>query len=694
MSLPSPRRATHAARLDPAAPLGGLSQFDRRQWLCGTTAIAALFGLDRSRALRWFAAGDHRPHFAFAPVPASTADSVQVPAGYECRVFFPWGTPVRPSAPAWAPAASADDQRLQAGMHHDGMVYFPAGERFGGDISTATGSSTHGFLAVNHEYTDEGLLHEDGVQTWTAAKVQKSKAAVGVSVLEIRREGDAWQIMGGRRITALDRLDFGGPARGHELLRSAGAEDLPFERDGTGVQGTFANCASGRTPWGTYLTCEENVQDYFKRTPLGRDEVAALDAAGRLAEHRFVRYGIGEAQIMVTGWHSSYGWDQFDPRFDADLPAHRQHCHRFGWVVEVDPRDPMRRPCKRTALGRFRHENAAVVLAPDGRAVVYMGDDARFEYVYKFVSDGRFEPEAEGDDDAERARKREHNWQLLDDGRLFVARFDAGDTGCWIELSPAHPDLAASGAFPTQAEVAVFARHAADLVAATKMDRPEWIAVDQEPATRRLRHAYVSLTNNSKRGVPGSEGPNPANPRADNVYGHILRWRETDGDPTATTFQWSLFVLCGYRKHGLAEQRGTVKDAAGTKDQDFGSPDGLTMDPRGGVLWVQTDVSTTLMHETPFAKLGNNQMLAIDVATGEVRRFLTGPRGCEITGLAFTPDCKTMFVNVQHPGEAGDQFSDPAQPLLVSRWPNGAADGRPRSATLVITRQDGGAIGT
>ena len=623
----------------------------------------------------------------------STKDSVVVPKGYRARTFFPWGTPVHPTAAGWKRASSAEDQRQQAGMHHDGMAFFPVDARWDVEQGQLDGSSTRGFLAINHEYTDEGLLHEDGVANWSEDKVRRSKASVGVSIIEVEQQDGEWRILDGRRVTAMDSLEVRGPARGHTLLESPASED-PGDRDGTTIEGTFANCANGQTPWGTYLTCEENFQDYFARSTPGVDEVVRMTRAQRLAEGRLRRYGIGGPYRLVPDWRSSYGWDQFDERFDADQPQWRNYSNRYGWVVEIDPRDPDRKPVKRTALGRFRHENAAVAVAPDGRVVVYMGDDARFEYIYKFVSAQKFDPELPTDDEAERRRKREHNWGLLDDGTLYVARFDEGDTGRWLPLTIDNPTIRASGMFADAAEIAVFARHAADLVEATKMDRPEWLTVDRDSKTGEVDHVYVSLTNNSSRGAPGAEGANPANPRVDNIYGHIVRWRETGGDPTATTFQWSLFVLAGYHGHAVAEQRGTIKPAPGSRAQDFGSPDGLMMDPRGAVLWVQTDVSFGLQDQRPYKPLGNNQMLAIEVATGEVRRFLTGPRGGEITGLAFTPDCRTMFVNVQHPGETSGSFSNPDDPLAFSRWPSGGQDGRPRSATVIVTREDGGEIGS
>ena len=660
--------------------------------LAGGSAFAALFSLG-SWAKKGLSAGRRLfQRLGFQPVRASSADQVVVPEGYQARPFFAWGTPVRPTQAGWKPASSAEEQRYQAGMHHDGMAFFPVDARWDVEQWQLDGSSTHGFLALNHEYTDEGLLHEDGVANWSAEKVLRSKAAVGVSVIEIEQQDGEWQILDGRRITGLDSYEVGGPARGHALLKSP-ASDSPGDREGTTIEGTFGNCANGQTPWGTYLTCEENVQDYFARDLPSLEAVGKMNEAELLVEARLRRYGIGAAFKPLVGWRSAYGWDQFDDRFNSDLPQWSNYSNRYGWVVEIDPRDPERKPVKRTALGRFRHENASVVVGPDGRVVTYMGDDARFEYVYKFVSDGKFDPELPEDDDAERSRKRDHNWGLLDEGTLYVARFDEGDTGLWLPLTLDNPQIKASGMFRDDAEIVVYARHAADLVGATKMDRPEWLTVDQDKKTREVDHVYVSLTNNTGRGMPGAPGPNPANPRVDNIYGHIVRWRETSGDPTATTFQWSIFVMGGYHGSAVEAQRGTIKPAPGSASMDFGSPDGLTMDPRGSVLWVQTDVSVSLQNQGAYKTLGNNQMLAIDVATGEVRRFLTGPRGCEITGLAFTPDCRTMFVNVQHPGETSGSFSDPANPMVVSSWPNGAKDGKPRSATVIVTRDDGGPIG-
>ena len=560
----------------------------------------------------------------FTGVPVSTADTLVVPPGYLAEILYAWGDPIS-DGPAFKPDASnsVDDQLRQAGMHHDGMHFFP--------LPAGQTGSTHGLLAINHEYTDDGLLHPDGMLTWTAEKVRKSQAAHGVSVIEVRRDGDRWRVIRpsryARRVTAATPMGIAGPAAGHAWMRTAA------DPAGRRALGTMSNCAMGYTPWGTYLTCEENVQFYFVNRS---DSVPALQK----------RYGI-------TARGGGYRWHEFDERFDA--ARHPNEPNRFGWVVEIDPFEPSRPPVKHTAMGRFKHEGAAVAVAPDRRVAFYMGDDERFEYIYKFVT-----------------RDPAHR-RALEHGTLYAARFDADGTGVWLELAPGRNGLDAGAGFPSQAEICIAPRLAGDLAGATKMDRPEWIAV--HPKTG---EAYCALSYSETRGQAGRPGPDPANPRAENVYGHIIRWRERGGDPTATRFEWDVFILAG--------------DPA-SKGDAFGSPDGLWVDGRG-VVWIQTDVSTRLLHKGDYAGMGNNQMLAADPVTREVRRFLTGPRGCEVTGATGTPDGRTMFVNIQHPGETPSERSNPATPQGISAWPEGPAGGRPRSATVVIRRADGGLIGT
>jgi secreted PhoX family phosphatase len=608
------------------------ARLTRRRLLQGGAAAAVLAMLRRP--------GTAASPLGFTGVPVSTADTVAVPPGYVSEVLYAWGDPVS-DGPPFKPDASdtVADQERQAGMHHDGIHYFP--------LPAGAATSTRGLLAVNHEYTDDGLLHVGGMEPWTADKVAKSQAAHGVSVVEVALVDGHWTVVRpspyARRITARTPMGVDGPAAGHPRLRTAA------DPEGRTILGTINNCAHGVTPWGTYLTCEENFNGYFV------NDSDPIPAAQR-------RYG-----ITKTGFR--YRWHEHDPRFDA--ASHPNEPNRFGWVVEIDPYDPVRPPVKHTALGRFKHEGATVTLARDRRVVVYMGDDERFEYVYKFVSHHPYT-----------AADRAGNAGLLAEGTLYVARFDASGGGAWIELTHEKNGLDAAAGFPGPADILIDTRAAADLVGATRMDRPEWIAVHPQTG-----EAYCALTNNTQRGTDGRPATDRANPRAANVFGHILRWRERGRDAAALAFDWDVFVLAGDGDHPEPGKRGTVKG------DSFGSPDGLWIDP-SGVLWIQTDVSTSVLNRGDYARLGNNVMLAADPVTGDVRRFLSGPSGCEITGVIATPDGRTLFVNIQHPGETASERGDPARPTAVSTWPDGAAAGRPRSATIVIRKRDGGVIGS
>jgi hypothetical protein len=577
------------------------------------------------------------PQIGFKSVPVSTADTVTVPEGYVATPAFMWGEPVGVpgNMPAFKPdgSNSAADQEVQIGMHHDGMHYFPLD------------GSRRGLLVMNHEYTDDGLLHTDGTKTWSAEKVRKSIAAHGVSVFEIEAKGDEWAIVRpsryARRITAGTLLTISGPAAGHAMMKTAA------DPDGTRVLGTLNNCASGPTPWGTYLTCEENWVFYFN----GPDKPDAHQA----------RWGLRKGG-------RAYRWHEYEERFDAT--KHPNEFNRFGWVVEIDPMDPTMMPIKRTALGRAAREGATVAQTKGGRAVVYMGEDAQFEYIYKFVTRDAIKPGGFA-----------ANRELLDHGTLYVARFDAGGTGRWIPLVHGQGPLVADNGFADQGDVVIKARQASDLLGATKMDRPEWIAVDPKSG-----EVYCTLTNNSRRGADKQPAADAANPRARNTMGHIIKWQE-DGDFDATTFTWRHFVLAGDPRNERAEAKGNIKGDV------FGSPDGLWFDSRG-TLWIQTDAHATNMYKGEYANLGSNMMLAADVRSGEIRRFLVGPPNCEITGITATPDLRTLFINIQHPGESPTDRSDPADPSKYSSWPSGTPGARPRSATVVIRRKDGGVIGT
>ena len=582
----------------------------------------------------------------FASIAVSAEDTVRLPPGYIASVLYAWGDPVS-DGPAFKPDAAntADEQALQAGMHHDGMHFFPFWE-FGGVAPAA--SSEHGLLAVNHEYTDDGLLHTDGMKTWTAEKVRKSQAAHGVSIVEIRKRDNEWRVVRpsryGRRITANTPIALTGPAAGAPLMRTG------QDPEGRTVRGTVNNCAMGVTPWGTYLTCEENWNGYFANT-------------GGTPTDLEKRYGIDNRG-------AGYRWHEHDQRFNTSLQPNEPH--RFGWVVEIDPFDPTGMPVKHTALGRIKHEGATTTMAADNRVVVYMGDDERFEYIYKFVSSKPCDP-------LDPAANR----RVLDEGTLYVARFDADGSGAWLPLVHGKNGLTAANGFADQAEVLIKTRLAADKVGATKMDRPEWIAIHP-----RSKEVYCTLTNNSQRGAAGKPATDAANPRPANIFGHIIRWAERRGDSAALAFDWDLFVQCGDPDLGDPNKAGTIHGEA----RKFGSPDGLWFDERG-MLWIQTDVSTATLNQGDYAAIGNNQMLAANPATGEIRRFLTGPKGCEITGITCTPDLRTLFINIQHPGEPASERSDPDNPKGISTWPDGAAGGRPRAATIAIRRLDGGVIG-
>jgi secreted PhoX family phosphatase len=633
----------------------------------------------------------------FAAVATGTGDAMVVPSGYVAEAILPWGEPINAAAPAWSQDASQgwQAQEQQVGDNHDGMWFF-------GFNAAANGPgerSDEGLLVVNHEYINPeyfyapGTDDNDWLAPFTFDKAKKGQAAHGVGVYHVRRAADGrWTHVKNspynRRITGYTPMAIGGPAAGHALLQTAA------DATGTTVLGTLNNCANGRTPWGTYLTCEENFNGYFgwngTRTP------TALER----------RYG-------VTQNGFGYRWHTADPRFDVN--ANPNEPNRFGWIVEIDPFAPDSRPLKRTALGRFKHENVELVIAADGTVVAYSGDDERNEYIYKFVSEGRF--------DRSNPNAPAHR-NLLERGTLYVARFEAGaaagdrkGTGTWIPLVAGAGALAGNPAFPDQAAVLINTRAAADAAGATMMDRPEWIAANP----KKPGEVYATLTNNNRRGstppssnaadgstAAGSARPpvDEANPRANNAWGHIVRWNEAGGDPKATTFTWDIFVMAGNPQVYATAGDARAGSANVNAQNMFNGPDGLAFDGYGR-LWIQTDGS--FANTGDFAGHGNNQMLAADPASGEIRRFCVGPAGCEITGVTWTPDRRTMFINIQHPGELGSHPNAPRDPATgavrgdnwiarnasaFSRWPDGATAARPRSATVVIRRADGGVIGT
>ncbi|HHC1733019.1 TPA: PhoX family phosphatase, partial [Klebsiella pneumoniae] len=478
----------------------------------------------------------------FTTIPVSTADTVTVPEGYIARPFYRWGDAVgiKGNLPEFKFDASntTDEQAAQAGMHHDGMAWFslPQGKE----------NPAHGLLALNHEYIDNGMLFKDGTANWDLDKARKGQNAMGISVIEVKKDNVGWQVARpssfARRITVNTPMQLSGPARHQALMKTAA------DPQGEVVLGTMQNCANGKTPWGTYLTCEENWSDIFvKKAPRNVLEK---------------RYGISDSD-------ESYRWSEVDERFSVDKTPNEPN--RFGWVVEIDPYDPTSTPRKHTALGRFKHEGAAVTLAGDNRVVVYMGDDQKFEYIYKFISENKYDP---GD--------RKANMQLLESGTLYVARFNDDGSGDWLPLIFGENGLDQSKGFDNQGDLLIKTRLAADTVGATKMDRPEWIAVD----THAKGSVYCTLTNNSDRGIEGKAPVDAANPRANNQFGHIMHWREERADPASAKFTWNILVLAGRTDSDDPKAKGSMQGA------EFGSPDGLSFDHRG-VLWIQTDVSSS-----------------------------------------------------------------------------------------------------
>jgi secreted PhoX family phosphatase len=560
--------------------------------------------------------------FPFTPIAAHTDFTVHVPEGYSWKVLARWGDPLVSAGSGYdisdgGPVSGSD---LIFGENTDGMETFS----FNG----------HELIAINHEYTNRGTnlpAAQDGTPA-NAEDVRKLQNLQGVTVMEVRESDGGWNIVTdspfNRRIHHNTPMKIVGPAAGHDLLKT--------DADPTGTEslGTFNNCGSGKTPWGTYLTCEENFNGYFGST----------DAEASYPEN--VTAGYSRYGVPVDGW--GYDYHEWDARFDTSKNPNEPH--RAGWVVEIDPTNPDSTPVKHTGLGRFKHENAEVVLAPDGRVVVYMGDDERGEFLYRFVSNGIFAPGASTEG-------------LLDDGTLFVARFNDDQTGEWLPLTPETTGMSA-------AEILIFSRIAGSAVGATTMDRPEWIAANPHAV-----EAYCCLTNNKNRGVKpnagGDETPaNGPNPRETNRYGQIVRWMPHNDDHAADTFDWDLYVMAGNPDVHSDAYAGSENVTSGNL---FNSPDGMAFDSNG-LLWIQTDGDDS--NEGDFAGMGNNQMLAGDPVTGEIARFLTGPNGSEVTGLAWSADRRSMFVGIQHPGGS---------------WPDG--NGLPRSSVIVVKRDDNGLIG-
>ncbi len=596
----------------------------RRALLKGSLVLGA--GAFVTTALSGTRALAH-PTVRFRPVSANAYDTITVPEGFEWRVLAAWGDPLWSRGSGFDPATrgTAASQAMAFGDNCDGMAFFQVNDRY--------------LLVVNNEYCNLDIIYGNRASGLPENDddVYKGMAAHGVSIFEVSRRDGQWRLVldspYNRKITAITPADITGPAKGHDLLKTVA------DPTGTRSLGTWNNCGNGVTPWGTYLTCEENFNGYFA-TP-SEPEAELSDT--------LKRYG-----IKNRDW--GYDWARVDDRFD--VAKHPNEPHRVGYIVEIDPSSPQSIPKKRTALGRFKHENCEVVVADNGHVVAYMGDDERGEFIYRFISRGKYVPGTVGND------------ELLEDGTLSVAKFEADGRGRWIELTPATTGM-------SREEICIFSRVAGSTVGATTMDRPEWVAANPHKA-----EVYCCLTNNKHRGIKPNAGGDPTpvggpNPRKANRYGQIVRWVPDQGDHTAPGFSWDLFVIAGNPEVHSDAKAGSANVNA---DNLFNSPDGLAFDSLGN-LWIQTDGDYS--NEGDFAGMGNNQMLMADVETGEIRRFLVGPKECEITGLTWSNDKHTMFVGVQHPGE-----DNPSE----CHFPEGGRS-VPRSAVIAITRTDGGYVG-
>jgi secreted PhoX family phosphatase len=628
------------------------ARFDRRDLLKGALGVAAITATMGPLALlaaqKAEAAAGGR--FKFQELTAGVDEQHHVAQGYDAQVLMRWGDPVVKGAPAFDPTQqTAAAQKMQFGYNNDYLGYLP--------MPGAANPSQHGLLVVNHEYTNEELMFsgvgiqdpKDGFAKMTADLVAIEKAAHGGSVLEIKREGGTWGVVADskfvRRIDADTPMEITGPAAGHKRLQT--------KADPTGkrVLGMLNNCAGGTTPWGTWLTCEENFHGYF----WGKLE------ADHPEVKNYKRYGVPE---------NAYAWGKFDHRFD--IAKEPNEANRFGWIVEIDPFAPASVPKKRTALGRNKHEGAAGIVNKDGRYVVYSGDDERFDYVYRFVTKARV-------DLANRAANRD----ILDEGTLSVARYSADGSLEWLPLVYGKGPLTEANGFAGQADVLIEARRAADLLGATKMDRPE----DVE-ASSKTNKVYVILTNNNRR---KPEDVDAANPRADNKFGHIIEMSPPDGDHAADKFKWEILVKCGDPSVAAV---GASFSSETTRDGWFGMPDNLAVDTEGRV-WIATDGNSDK------ATGRSDGLWGIETdgeERGTSRLFFRCPAGAELCGPQFTPDTETLFLAVQHPGDDGDQwkafgrvstFEDPS-----TRWPDFKPNMPPRPAILAITKQGGGKIGS
>jgi len=711
----------------------------RRSVLKGSFGLAATsfmgVGLTACGGGGSSAATDNAFKLGFTAVAKNMNDVVTLPTGYTYSALYRLGDPINNATAAYANDGTdtAASFETRAGDHHDGMSYF--GLNTAGTAKDLS-NSARGLLAMNHENITQIFLHtsaEVGAGFPTtgrdATQIDKEVNVHGVSVIEVQNTAGSFSVNKAstynRRITAATEMDINGPVRTNALVQTK------YSTTGVKTRGTLNNCANGTTPWGTYLTCEENWAGYFKRPA----SAATATTKEQAAQNRYMGTGSSNGSY---GWANPTGGDP-DPvtglydRWNTNVIGgaatddYRNAANTFGWNVEIDPFTPASTPRKRTAMGRFGHEGAMLAKVAVGKPIVYyMGDDSQGEYIYKYVSTANW-------DAADASGGLTAGNKYLDDGKLYVAKYNADGTGTWTELINTNAPIAAGYTaygylynFADQADVLVNCRLAADAVGATPMDRPEWAGV--HPTTGDV---YITLTNNSNRGKAGTftsgkaKGLDAANPRfyndgegnTGNPNGHIIRMKEAASNPAALTFNWDIYLFGA--EVGLDTTNINISGL--TADNDFSSPDGLWFSQAvPGLLWVQTDdgaytdVTNCMMLAALPGSHGDGGAVSVlnmavptngsadqtvasfagkDATDATLRRFLVGPKGCEITGITETPDGKAIFVNIQHPGENTTAANIGTPANYQSHWPEGGS-ARPRSTTIVVTKTGGGLIGS
>jgi secreted PhoX family phosphatase len=556
-----------------------------------------------------------------------------VAEGYEADILISWGDPLFVGQSAFQfDSLTGEEQAQRFGYNNDFLALIE--EELQGKPRT--------LLVVNHESTSAQLMFvgQENYVSSDVAHADIERMAHGLSVLELQNIDGKWRVVQDspftRRITVDTPMRLSGPLAGHERMRT------PEDPEGTIVLGTLHNCSGGKTPWGTILTCEENILYYFRGEFTDNTEIPT-----------YKRYNIG--------YSKSYLWNLVDKRWD--LTHAPKQPNRYGWVVEVDPTDPNSTPVKRTALGRMYHESANPILHPDGRVVIYMGDDGYFEYLYRFVSRKPFDPNFD-------KNNRMAMGDILDDGVLSVAKFHEDGRLTWIPLEYGTNGLSEENGFFSQADVLLNARTAGDIVGATPLDRVE--DVEPNPHTHKI---YLNCSTNKKRATKDFPGTSAESPRAENWAGHIIELTPPDGDHASPSMKWDILLLAGSEKHHAQYGFGLEEDAF------FACPDNAAIDP-DGKLWISTD--------------GSNEVLGIAdglyaVETdgdkrGQSKRLFAAPKGAEVTGPCFSADGCSLFISIQHP--------DATDVDLRNSWPDFTKDHPPRPSVLVIRRKDGGVIGS